>query len=164
MGCSWSCRSWHWRGVKKKTSNSNSIRVVHLSGFVQDFEGPVSVTQVIGTDPVPKHFLCTPAQLLSHASNLPLQPHTLLQAGHVYFSLPYSILQSDVSPVALATLARKLTAKAKVNNTASTTPGSALFMPCSPQRLSRMRPWKPVLQTIREMSFNRRSESDLQET
>ncbi|KAK8679135.1 hypothetical protein V6N13_144603 [Hibiscus sabdariffa] len=154
-----------------KTKKKTTIRVVHLSGFVEDFDRPVSVTEIIGTATAPKNFLCAPAQLLSHGSNLPLQPHTLLQAGHVYFSLPYTILQSDVSPVALATLARKLTAKAKstpckaeaVNNPASTL-DSALLMPCRPQRLSRLRPWKPVLHTIREKSFNRRSESDLQET
>ncbi|KAL4282065.1 hypothetical protein GQ457_03G044870 [Hibiscus cannabinus] len=173
MGSCLSCTSPSCCTKKKKKKKKTIIRVVHLSGLVEDFDRPVSVTEVIGTGTAPKHFLCAPAQLLSHGSNLPLQPHTLLQAGHVYFSLPYSILQSDVSPVALATLARKLTAKAKstptpckaeVVNNAASTPDSAPLMSCRPQRLSRLRPWKPVLHTIREKSFNRRSESDLQET
>ncbi|KAB2079419.1 hypothetical protein ES319_A05G002900v1 [Gossypium barbadense] len=128
MGCSLSCRSSSC-GVK------NMIRVVHLNGLVQDFDHPVSVSEVTGTDRPPKQFLCTPAQLLSDCS-------------------------------------QKLTAKAKSTKpNSSTQPASTPLWPspdsglvsCRAQRLSRMRPWKPVLDTIRDKSFNRRSESDLQE-
>ncbi|KAB2079420.1 hypothetical protein ES319_A05G002900v1 [Gossypium barbadense] len=165
MGCSLSCRSSSC-GVK------NMIRVVHLNGLVQDFDHPVSVSEVTGTDRPPKQFLCTPAQLLSDCSQLGLQPDTILQAGHIYFLLPYSTLQSDVSHVSLASIGRKLTAKAKSTKpNSSTQPASTPLWPspdsglvsCRAQRLSRMRPWKPVLDTIRDKSFNRRSESDLQE-
>lgn len=145
------------------------IRVVHLNGLVQDFDHPVSVSEVTGTHRPPKQFLCTPAELLSDCSKLGLQPDTMLQAGHIYFLLPYSTLQPDVS---LASIARKLTAKAKSTKPNSSTqpastplwrsPDSGLVS-CRAQRLSRMRPWKPILDTIREKSFNRRSESDLQE-
>ncbi|PPR84169.1 hypothetical protein GOBAR_AA36538 [Gossypium barbadense] len=165
MGCSLSCRSSSC-GVK------NMIRVVHLNGLVQDFDHPVSVSEVTGTDRPPKQFLCTPAQLLSDCSQLGLQPDTILQAGHIYFLLPYTTLQSDVSHVSLASIARKLTAKAKSTKPNSSTQPASISLWPSPdsglvssgaQRLSRMRPWKPVLDTIREKSFNRRSESDLQE-
>ncbi|XWS70977.1 hypothetical protein CRYUN_Cryun03dG0097500 [Craigia yunnanensis] len=174
MGCSFSCRS--------SSSVKNIIRVVHLNGFVEDFTYPVSVTQVTGRPP--KQFLCTPAQLISNCSK-GLQPDTILEPGHIYFLLPYSTLQPDVSPANLASIARKLTAKAKSTNrkakSASQYGSSPLWnsparilnplrepdselMSCGAKRFSRMRAWKPILDTIREKSFNRRSESDLQET
>ncbi|XP_022728784.1 uncharacterized protein LOC111284363 [Durio zibethinus] len=166
MGCSFSTRSLF--RVK------NIIRVVHLNGFVEDFEYPVSVSEVTGRSP--KQFLCTPAQLISNCSQ-GLQPDTILEAGHIYFLLPYSTLHPDVSPVDLASIARKLTAKAKSTRCTAKSPsqyGSSPnhglrepdsgLMYCEAQRYSRVRAWKPILDTIREKSFNRRSESDLQET
>lgn len=170
MGCSFSRR---WRSSSKV---KNIIRVVHLNGFVQDFENPVTVSQLIGAGGSPKQFLCTPAQLISNCSK-GLQPDTILELGHIYFLLPYSTLQPDVSPVDLASLATKLSAKAKSTkckaNKSSTvwssvpgrSPNQFRQVPDSgAQRLSRVRAWKPILDTIREKSFNRRSESDLQDT
>ncbi|XVE71877.1 hypothetical protein DITRI_Ditri10aG0187000 [Diplodiscus trichospermus] len=175
MGCCLSRRS-------SSSTAKHIIRVVHFNGFVQDFEHPVSVSQLIGRPP--KQFLCTPAQLISNCSK-GLQPDTILERGHIYFLLPYSTLQPEVSPLDLATIARKLTAKAKStkckakstsqygssplrSSTARSPnrlgePDSGL-MSRGAQRLYRMRTWKPILDTIREKSFNRRSESDLQET
>ncbi|WRX31952.1 hypothetical protein QQP08_024439 [Theobroma cacao] len=124
MGCSFS------RG--SSSTVKNIIRVVHLNGYVEDFEYPVSVGQLT---------------------------------------------------------ARKLSAKAKSTNCKAKSPTSSQYshgssplwnsLGRSPNRLresdsgmkshgaqssSRVRTWRPVLDTIREKSFNRRSESDLQET
>ncbi|XP_041018058.1 uncharacterized protein LOC121260297 [Juglans microcarpa x Juglans regia] len=186
MGACFSCRS--------SSAVFKSIRVVHFNGFVEDFENPVSVCQVTGKPP--KHFVCTPAQLLStatataSASNL-LKPDTQLEPGKLYFLLPYSTLQAEISPLDLASIAKRLTRVAKTNRSQakssraspSISPYSSSPVLNSPsrspnrfgepeasmvalgatKRSSRARPWKPILDPIRERSFNRRSESDLQE-
>lgn len=171
----------------KPSFTINNVRLVHLSGYVEDFENPISVSQVTGTPP--KHFVCTSVQLLSSCSK-PLNGDTQLQPGNVYFMLPYSILQADVSPVDLASLAKRLTAIAKTRSrklegkkssslkdgsfssnvwsSPSRSPGrlgvvEQIGMPYGGRSPCRVRPWKPILDTIREKSFNRRSESDLQE-
>ncbi|KAK7413037.1 hypothetical protein VNO78_04872 [Psophocarpus tetragonolobus] len=173
----------------KPSSTINNVRLVHLSGYVEDFDQPISVSQVTGTPA--KHFVCTSLQLLSSCSK-PLNGETQLQPGNVYFMLPFSILQADVSPADLASLAKKLTAIAKtsrcegkknslkdgvlssqqgLNNvwgSPSRSPGrlglvEQTSMPYGGRSPCRIRPWKPILDTIREKSFNRRSESDLQE-
>jgi len=163
---------------KKPSSTTNNVRLVHLSGYVEDFQQPISVSQLTGTSP--KHFVCTSVQLLSPCSK-PLDGDTQLQPGNVYFMLPYSILQADVSPVDLASLAKRLTAIAKTSKGSTLKEGlfssqhglsNAWSSPSSsPARLGvverspcRVQPWKPILDTIREKSFNRRSESDLQNT
>ncbi len=163
MGACFSCRS---------SPAFKSIRLVHLNGFVEDFEQPVCVSQV--TDKSPKHFVCTPAQLLSNCSK-PLKPDTQLEAGKFYFLLPFSALQADVSPMDLASVVRKLTAVAKTSPMLSQhgskppTSPNRFMDPETPvvsygaKRSSRVRSWRPILDTIRERSFNRRSESDLQE-
>ncbi|KAI4344450.1 hypothetical protein L6164_011677 [Bauhinia variegata] len=172
MGGCLSCRS---------SSKLKNVRVVHLSGYVEDFEAPISVNQVTGYPS--KHFVCTSLQLLSCVSK-PLMGDTQLQPGHVYFLLPYSIFQADVSPVDLASLAKRLTTIAKTSRGALSTQqgmGPVWASPStSPGRLGvpeqngttityggrnsyRAQPWKPILDTIREKSFTRRSESDLQE-
>ncbi|KAJ1378222.1 hypothetical protein SESBI_48089 [Sesbania bispinosa] len=177
MGGCFSCRS------SSKTSKSNNVRLVHLSGYVEDFEQPISVSQVTSGNP-PSHFVCTSIQLLSSCSK-PLNGDTQLQPGNVYFILPYSILQADVSPVDLASLAKRLTTIAKTSrcedkkalkaspflsqqgvwSSPSSSPGRVeqIGMTYGGRSTCRMRPWKPILDTIREKSFNRRSESDLQE-
>ncbi|OIV97413.1 hypothetical protein TanjilG_16174 [Lupinus angustifolius] len=174
-------------------STSNNIRLVHLSGYVEDFDQPISVNQVIGNSS--KYFICTSIQLLSSSSSSlcsssqPLKGDTQLQLGNVYFMLPFSILQVDVSPMDLASLAKRLTtiAKTRCGSKKILKDSSSLLRqsecrnsPCrSEGRLGvvdkesgvtygarnslRMQPWKPLLDTIRERSFNRRSESDLHE-
>ncbi|CAJ1975863.1 unnamed protein product [Sphenostylis stenocarpa] len=169
----------------KPSFTTKNVRLVHLSGYVEDFEQPISVSQLTGTSP--KHFVCTSVQLLSPCSK-PLNGDTQLQPGNVYFMLPYSILQADVSPVDLASLAKRLTAIAKTSkksslkdgpfssqhglsnawNSPSKSPGrlglvEQIGMPYGVRSPCRVQPWKPILDTIREKSFNRRSESDLQE-
>ena len=179
MGACFSCKP-------SQTSFSNSVRVVHLNGLVEVFEYNVSVSEVIGK--LTKHFVCTPAQLLSTGSR-PLKPETLLEPGQIYLLLPFSALLADVSPLDLVSLVKKLTAIAKSGrceaykssgaspslrqNGSSPGWGSPSRSPnrfAEPemgfvmQRSCRARSWKPKLDPIRERSFNRRSESDLQES
>ncbi|KAI9112473.1 hypothetical protein K1719_016396 [Acacia pycnantha] len=112
-GCISSC------GSSSTSSLFDNVRVVHLNGYVEDFMEPVSVRQLTG-DP-PKHFVCTTLQLLSPSPGTPLRGDTRLQPGQLYFKLPCSVLQADVSPVDLASLAKRLTAIAKTttSNTVS---------------------------------------------
>jgi hypothetical protein len=165
---------------------SESIRLVHMNGYVEDFEQPISVSQATGKPP--KHFVSTPAQLLCAGSE-PLNPDTQLEAGKIYFLLPLSVLRADVSPLDLVSIVRKLTAVAKASRReqpksprASQYGSSPLLFSSSPgtspsrfmeperkmmaygaQRSTRARSWTPILDTIREMSFDRKSKSDLQE-
>ncbi|XP_054820207.1 uncharacterized protein LOC129319231 [Prosopis cineraria] len=111
-GCVSSCRS----SSSSSTTAFKNVRVVHLNGYVEDFLEPVSVRQLTG-DP-PKHFVCTTLQLLSPSnSTTPLKADAKLRPGEVYFKLPCSVLQADVSPVDLASLAKRLTAIAKTTST-----------------------------------------------
>lgn len=172
MGCIFSGTS------SSPSSTANKIRVVHLNGYVEEFDHPVSVGQLITGSKPPKTFICTPSQLLSNCSKPELKPEKILEPGHVYFLLPYSTLQTDVSPVGLASLTRKLTKRAKSckfsgkfkSEKASHGGGEGemqrkkMMMGCRAEMGPRLgRSWRPVLDTIRERSFNRRSESDLQE-
>ncbi|CAK9182364.1 unnamed protein product [Ilex paraguariensis] len=184
MGCCFSC---------KASSTFSTIRVVHLNGYIEDFEHPVTVSEVTGNPP--KHFVITQAELLSTGTK-PLRPDAQLEPGHIYFLLPFSTFQSNVSPLDLAPIARKLTAIAKSSRSnanfvgASISPSPHALSPiwgspatspsrfsnrcmgvesqrsvtgCSMQKSSKTRSWTPLLATIRERSFNRRSKSDLRE-
>lgn len=182
MGCSFSCSS---------PPPLETIRVVHLNGYVEDFGYPVTASEVTGNPK--RHFVCTRAQLASGGPS-PLKPCTTLEPGHVYFLIPYSTIQSDVSPMDLAAIARKLN---KIAKTSQSQAGKSLLRNSksgsspvwtsparSPNRFSgsptraepecglaayglqrspKAQSWKPVLDTIREKSFGRRSESDLRE-
>ncbi|KAL6977821.1 hypothetical protein U1Q18_026631 [Sarracenia purpurea var. burkii] len=197
MGCGFSCGS---------SPALTAIRVVHLDGYVEDFTYPVTVREVI-MGKSPTHFVCTQTQLVSGGPK-PLKLDSQLEPGHVYFLLPYSTLQPDVSPVELTSFARKLSSVAKTgqskakspsrNSSAGSSPvwsspsrnSSGGSIPAwksparSPSRFSdqpvkvepensvdafglgrssKARSWKPILESIRERSFNRRSESDLQD-
>ncbi|CAK7345751.1 unnamed protein product [Dovyalis caffra] len=162
MGCCFSCKS---------SSEFNNVRVVHLNGHVQEFENPVPVSQVTTGQLPCKNLVFTAAQLLSTASK-PLKPDAQLETGQLYFLLPCSILQPDVSPVDFLALVKRLSSiaksgrctgqsKAKSDKSSGT---SSLGQSNSMCRTQARRTWKPVLDTIREKSFNRRSESELRET
>ncbi|KAK6248022.1 hypothetical protein QUC31_019587 [Theobroma cacao] len=179
MGCCFSSRC-------RSLSTFNTIRLVHLDGYVKDFDHPISVSEVIGKPP--KQFLCTAAQLVSTGFK-PLNLDTQLQPGHIYFVLPLSTLQDDISPLDMAPLVRRLTARAKSIRSDAVSPKTSLLWSQnglgsegnssvrSPRRLERRetthdlqnscrvraRSWKPILDTIKEISFTRRSESDLRE-
>lgn len=163
MGCCVSLRSPSAAAAATKIKN---VRVVHLNGCVQEFDYPVSVSQVTGRPP--KHFVFTASQLLS-AGLQPLKPDTLLERGNIYFLLPSSSFDyADVSPLNMATTVKKLTEKAKSGNSEAM-PSPPRNSPArSPNRtangvegLPQKRSWRPILYTIREISFNRRSVSDI---
>lgn len=168
MGCACSSDS-------SSANNNKSIRLVHLNGHIEEFNYPVTVCEV--TTISPNHFVCTPAQLLSDYSK-PLMPNTPLKPGQVYFLLPFSVL-STVSPEDFIPVVKKLVniARGKRFKTESKSKSSSCRSPVSShseeqgiiglagpmQKSTKSRIWKPILATIRERSFNRRSESDLQE-
>ena len=179
MGCCLSCRC-------TSPNTFNTIRLVHLSGYVEDFDHPISVSEVIGKPP--KQFLFTATQLVS-ADSKPLNPDTQLQPGHLYFVLPLSTLQDDISPLDMASVVKRLTARAKYIRSDDVSPktspswsqnslgsigNSAIRSPGRPERREmtyglqkscrmKARSWNPILDTIREISFTRRTESDLRE-
>lgn len=137
----------------------NSVRVVDLNGHVEEFDHPVSVSQVTGKQP--KQFVFTAAQLLT-AVLKPLKPETLLEPGRLYFLLPSSAFQmADVSPLDLAIIVKKLTAKAKSKNPEVRSRARSTFE--AVERLPGKRSWKPILDTIREISFRRSESAELWE-
>ncbi|KAL7193932.1 hypothetical protein ACSBR2_025552 [Camellia fascicularis] len=95
-----------------------------MNGHVEDFEKSVTVGEV--TCKPPRHFVCTPAQLVSGELK-PLKQETQLELGNVYFMLPYSTIQSGVSPVDLASIAKKLTRIAKTSQPQQVTPKKFSF-------------------------------------
>lgn len=168
MGCAYSSDS-------SSVNNNKSIRLVHLNGHIEEFNYPVTVCEV--TTVSPNHFVCTPAQLLSDYSK-PLMPNTPLKPGQVYFLLPISVFESAVSPEDFKPVVKKLVniARSKRFKTESkschcqlpaeknVTEEQGIIGLAGPmQKSTKSRIWKPILATIRERSFNRRSESDLQE-
>ncbi|GAY37224.1 hypothetical protein WN943_002733 [Citrus x changshan-huyou] len=152
-------------GSSSSSSSSriiNNVRVVDLNGRVQEFDCSVSVSQVVGHQP--RHFVYTAAEILTGGLK-PLRPETLLEPGRVYFLLPSSAFQlSDFSPLYLANIVKKLTAKAKSKNPeARPSPArSPLRAANDVETVSGKRSWRPALGTIRELS-SKRCESDLQE-
>lgn len=111
-------------GTIRSSSNSikygNIVRVVHLNGWLEEFEDPVTVKQVTGNQP--KHFVFPQAQLLSLDSK-PMDSAAQLELGNIYFLLPHSIFQAEMSPMDLATISKRLTSAAQksakpVNRTA----------------------------------------------
>lgn len=169
----------------KSTSSACSfknIRVVHLNGYVEDFVEPISVSQLTG-DP-PKYFVCTKLQLLSPSPGTPLRGDIRLEPGQLYFKLPCSVFQADVSPVDLASIAKRLTTVAKTttnicivedydsyklsragvplsNHLGLSHRDRVSVSSCRLQRGRRrnpygngVQPWKPILDTIGESSFS----------
>ncbi|KAI3701732.1 hypothetical protein L6452_27027 [Arctium lappa] len=166
MGSCCSCRTSTERTPK-------TIRVVHLDGFLEVYESPTTVNQVISD--LPKHFMSTPIQLIQNVL-VPLKLDTQLEPGKVYFVLPFSILRFNEAPGDLIALAKKLTNIAKTHRSkpksaplaSPQVKGSTqISLGCSNSEKNTMGnstkllSWKPILATIREISFNRR-ESDLQ--
>uniref|UniRef100_A0A2N9I0K3 Uncharacterized protein n=1 Tax=Fagus sylvatica TaxID=28930 RepID=A0A2N9I0K3_FAGSY len=123
--------------------------------------------------------LLTSPQSTSYApkfSFYPLAPNhssliTQLEPGNIYFLLPFSALQADVSPMDLASIVRKLTAMAKTShcksksprispllsqndsNPATTTSSHNQFMESETSVVAYgvgQRSWRPALDTIRE--------------
>lgn len=157
MGCCFS---------SKKLPKSKNIRIVGLNGLVQEIGYPITVGEVTGKPGM--HFLITQPQLLTAAAATPLKVDAPLEAGRVYFLLPTTLFQSapeELAPIArkLASIARKPPSKSKSKSCSSSSPSP--FNDGDDEVLNKCgksRSWKPVLSTIRERSFNRSSESDLQ--
>ncbi|KAJ0029775.1 hypothetical protein Pint_14035 [Pistacia integerrima] len=111
----------------------SNIRVVHLNGWVEEFDFPVS----------------------------PLKPDILLERGRLYILLPSSIFQAGHSLADLATIVKKLTAKANSCKAETISPGSGRSNPSSwSQNNSSLSPvpetngvkrWRPILYPIREV-------------
>ncbi|KAM7260569.1 hypothetical protein ACFE04_011242 [Oxalis oulophora] len=144
--------------------SSNNIRVVHLNGYVEEFDHPVTASQVTYCNGKPsKYFICT-ASLLSNSSTSPLKPDYFLLPGFIYFLLLYLALASDASPVDFAGVVKRLTAKANSLKSLRPSPKLSTHMLKSTQISPQInkQSWKPNLDTIGEKSFTR-SESDLQE-
>ncbi|WCJ42265.1 hypothetical protein M5689_023085 [Euphorbia peplus] len=126
-------------------------------------------------------FVSTAEKLLSSTGSKQLGPETQLHPGNVYFLLPFSTLSDSFTPMDYVGLVTKLKAVSKtapknciydLNNSVIINVGhnnnnslNGLVRQQTPKRPSRRygrnRTWKPILATIRERSFNRRSESDL---
>ncbi|MFS7934830.1 hypothetical protein Hanom_Chr05g00396271 [Helianthus anomalus] len=162
----------------KMEVTSKAIRVVHLDGSLEHYDDPATVDQVINN--FPKHFLCTPIQILQDGL-VPLKLDHQLEAGQIYFMLPNSTLKFNASPMDLTSLTRKLTNIAKNGRCAcpaklvSVSPSaSPSWDPkaSSPNRFldqrfgggvkdvgnTRKSPqWKPNLATISERSLNQRN-------
>ncbi|PIN16795.1 hypothetical protein CDL12_10552 [Handroanthus impetiginosus] len=179
MGCSFSCKR-----LSSSSKPSKNIKIIHLDGYIQEFDYPLTVAEVTGKPA--KHVLFTQAQQLSAGSS-PLKLDARLELGRIYFSLPFSLFESNVSPVDLAPVARKLASMAQKASRSksksgqqnlssgascsspvwrsparsSTTDNS--LAPYESQKSSKLSTWKPILATIRERSFHQRSESDLQQ-
>ncbi|GJS93619.1 hypothetical protein Tco_0800587 [Tanacetum coccineum] len=113
-----------------------TIRIVHLDGYLENYEDPATVDQVINN--FPKHFLCTPLQVLQNGL-VPLSHDHQLKTGQIYFILPNSTLRFNDSPQDLTSLTRKLTKIAKTGQcpfkTTKRSPSSASSLP-TPQATS----------------------------
>ncbi|XP_070045016.1 uncharacterized protein [Nicotiana tomentosiformis] len=182
----------YWCFSFKPSDKLKTIRVVHLNGYVEDFDYPISVSEVIGKPQ--NHFIFTQSQLLSTCL-MPLNLDYILEQGNFYFLLPHSTFQSSFSPIDFAQIARKLgniaknpiaKNKSRKNKSSNCTSPVWNSPASSPNRFSsrgasrvetekgkivygvgqrmwtKSPTWKPLLDTIQERSFNRRTESELQ--
>ncbi|KAF5804844.1 hypothetical protein HanRHA438_Chr05g0211801 [Helianthus annuus] len=103
---------------------SETIRVVHMDGSLQDYEDPATVDQVITNFPM--HYLCTPVEIFQ-SGLVPLQLNHQLKTGQIYFVLPNTTLKFNTSPDDLTILTRKLMNIAKTARS-----GPAKSVPRSP--------------------------------
>lgn len=86
------------------------IRVVHFNGQLDEFPAPISVRRAVQNHP--HHFICLPRDLYT-VNCRPLQLQEHLQLGELYFLLPLSTLESDLTVENLMTLTAKLYAAAR---------------------------------------------------
>ncbi|KAL5225297.1 hypothetical protein ABZP36_011936 [Zizania latifolia] len=166
----------------------DGVRVIHINGYVESFDGPVTVGHVTGETggaaaEQQRYVLCSSAHLLQPGRG-PFRPDDPLQPGTVYFLLPQSIFQSESSAVDLACLMNRLTALARKGGgggAAAPSPVEAVFVGLSQHHESsgsskpepdqpppsgsdhrccapRLAPWKPRLDRIDE-SIGRASSS-----
>jgi hypothetical protein len=154
-----------------------AIRVVHLNGQLDEFQAPISVKRALQNDP--RHFICC-SRDLSGVHCRPLQQEEELRLGELYFLLPLSVLESDLSVENLVALAARLYAAARkgVSRAAQRRrsadsicdlPGECqssiyekLLRSCDDLEvkmafrehvISKSRSWRPRLHTIQETGF-----------
>lgn len=162
MGACFSCKA-----SKTNLITLKRIRVVHLDGSLEEYEDPVTVEQV--TSNFPKHYLCTPFEILRFGL-VPLKLNHQLRPGQFYFMLPNSTLKFNASPGDLASLTRMLTKVAKTGRcSVKSAPASPSPSPLSSPRATnpsqflerrlgeigeetmvRSPRWKPILAGIAE--------------
>ncbi|XP_040381397.1 uncharacterized protein LOC102704071 [Oryza brachyantha] len=116
----------------------DGVRVIHINGYVEDFDVPVTVGQVTGKEEDDeeevqrrrerRYVLCSSAHLLQPGRG-PFRPDDPLEPGTVYFLLPQSIFQSESSAVDLACLMNRLTSLARKGGSGAPGPSpvEALF-------------------------------------
>ncbi|XP_057838477.1 uncharacterized protein LOC131048524 [Cryptomeria japonica] len=155
------------------------VRIVDMSGQVEEFSTAVKVKQVLQNHP--RHFLCFSRDLYAIKNGRLLPAEEDLRLGDIYFVLPISILDSDLSPQNLAALAARLVAAAKKegskhvqgshgdSNLGHLSAGnchlseklmkscdnSELQMAFKEHLLAKSRSWQPRLHTIQETGFAR---------
>jgi len=155
----------------------HAIRVVHLNGQLDEFPAPVSVKRVLQNHP--RHFICC-SRDLSIVNCRPLQSDEDLRLGELYFLLPLSAIESDLSAEHLVALAAKLFAAARKEvskaaqrrRSADSTcdlpeeGGCSMYqkilrscddpelkMAFKEHLISKSRSWRPRLNTIQETGF-----------
>ncbi|OIS96297.1 hypothetical protein A4A49_01860 [Nicotiana attenuata] len=100
----------YWCFCFKYSEKLKTIRVVHLNGYIEDFDHSISVCKVIGKHQ--NHFMFTQSQLLSSCLK-PLNLDYMLEPGYIYFLLPHSTFQYNVSPIDFDQIVRNLSSIAK---------------------------------------------------
>lgn len=98
------------RSRRTEVVSPEAIRVVHLNGQLDEFLAPVSVKRALQNDP--RHFICCSRDLTA-VHFRPLQPDEDLRLGELYFLLPLSVLESDLSVKNLVALGARLYAAAR---------------------------------------------------
>lgn len=93
-----------------KPKKFDCVRVVHMNGYVEDYEGPITAGRVMGKSN--RYMLCSSSSIL-YSGKHAFKPGDLLEPGRIYFLLPITILQSEASPVDFACLVNRLTSAAK---------------------------------------------------
>ncbi|KAE9615117.1 hypothetical protein Lal_00048461 [Lupinus albus] len=69
------------------------IRIVHLSGYVEEITHPITAEEVLNANP--NHFLTKPSSQGVVRRILILSPETELKRGSIYFLIPSSSLPSQ---------------------------------------------------------------------
>jgi PADRE domain len=95
---------------RAKPKKFDCVRVVHMNGYVEDYEGPVTAGRVMGKSE--RYMLCSSSSIL-YSGKHAFKPGEPLEPGRIYFLLPITLLQSEASPVDFACLLNRLTSLAK---------------------------------------------------
>ncbi|XP_078175896.1 uncharacterized protein LOC144569423 [Carex rostrata] len=96
---------------RPKIKKFDCVRVVHINGYVEDYDGPVTASHVMGKS-VGRYVLCSSSKIFYSGTHA-CKPGDPLEPGRIYFLLPISILQSEASPADYVCLMNRLTSLAK---------------------------------------------------